>query len=140
MEEKTKLKLTGRVLLVEDIDSLRDLAVRVVSGLGVEVVAAPDGLVALELARSATAPFDVVVTDLRMPGMTGGELARAIAQLWPATRFVFMTGYVEQEVHDALLSQHAGSTMLRKPFRYQELKAAVSAFLGEARSSEASSK
>ncbi len=122
-------KLTGRVLLVEDVDPLRELAVRVVQSLGVEVVSAADGLIALEHARAAATPFDVVVTDLMMPGMTGGELARAIAELWPRTKFVFMTGYVEPAMNNALIAEHAGCAMLRKPFRSHDLAETVRSLL-----------
>lgn len=126
---ETRPAVAGRVLLVEDVDPLRELAVRVVRRLGVDVIAAADGLAALEHVRSAAEPFDVVVTDLMMPGMTGGEMAEAISALWPTTRFVFMTGYVAQDILDALVDKHPGCVILRKPFRSHELSDVVRLFL-----------
>lgn len=81
---------THRVLLVDDeafiLEGLKDFLQR----RGFEVDCAADGAEALETFRSR--PFDIVVTDLRMPGMWGDELARTITDLSPSTPVLIMSG------------------------------------------------
>lgn len=122
-------KLSGRALIVEDVEPLRDLALRLVKGLGLHAEGASDGQKALELVRAAREPYDVIVTDLMMPRLNGEELARAVSELAPQTRFIFMTGYADPDIEAALHAQHPGSTVLRKPFRTQELCDLVRAVL-----------
>jgi len=90
----------GRVLIVEDGDDMRSLLRDVLSPPH-DVVLAPDGMVAS--AKLEMAPFDVVLTDVRMPGPDGFELARLIRKRWPLTEVVFMTAFASiPEAVDAL--------------------------------------
>src|SRR5687768_9511891 len=90
----------GRVLIVEDGPDLRSLLRNILAPRH-DVVLAPDGMVAYS--RLETAPFDVVLTDVRMPGPDGFELARMIRKRWPLTEVVFMTAFASiPEAVDAL--------------------------------------
>ena len=90
----------GRVLIVDDLSDMRSL-LRDILAPRHDVVLAPDGMVAY--ARLEAAAFDVVLTDVRMPGPDGFELARLIRKKWPLTEVVFMTAFASiPEAVDAL--------------------------------------
>ncbi|MEO6772682.1 MAG: ATP-binding protein [Kofleriaceae bacterium] len=81
----------GTVLLVDDDDVVRRLTERMLRAGGYQVLAAPSGPEAVAIARSAH--FDILLTDMVMPGMSGRELAREIAGIYADVRVVFMSGY-----------------------------------------------
>jgi signal transduction histidine kinase len=81
----------GRVLLVDDDDQLRRLCERMLRNAGYHVVPAATGPEALAEARRQT--FDILLTDMVMPGMSGRDLARTLVQEHPNVRVVFMSGY-----------------------------------------------
>ena len=65
-------------------------------------------------------PYDLLLTDVMMPGLNGKELAEAVLARWPATRVVFMSGYSQDAIiHDGRLD--TGTLLLSKPFRKKEL-------------------
>ena len=108
------------ILVVEDEELVRLLATEVLGDAGYDVVAAPNGDVALELAAARDEAFDVVVTDIVMPGMRGTEVVERLGRP-PA---LFMSGYTgETSVSRGLLG--AGEPFLSKPFSPQSLLAAV---------------
>jgi two-component system cell cycle sensor histidine kinase/response regulator CckA len=79
----------GTVLLVDDDDVVRRLTERMLRAGGYEVLAAASGPDAL----ARTSRFDILLTDMVMPGMSGRELAREIGGSYADTRIVFMSGY-----------------------------------------------
>ena len=107
----------SRILVVEDEEMVRKLAATILKSAGYEVVTAQDGEAALgELLDNR---FDLVLSDIVMPRMTGTELSARIAEEYPETRVVLMTGY---SGGSADLSQKANSVpVLRKPWGAQEL-------------------
>jgi CheY-like chemotaxis protein len=85
-----------RILVVDDDTTARQVAVRVLTEAGYEVVEAGDGEAALELLRRpGSSPIDLVLTDLRMPRMNGVQLGLAIEQHGPSVPVVYMTGYAD---------------------------------------------
>jgi CheY-like chemotaxis protein len=107
------------VLLADDNQSVRELATRMLSGQGYTVLAAASGTEALELARRSE-QIDVLLTDVIMPGMTGGELADTLAQQRPGLPIVFMSGYSSQIVSQQGVLDR-GTLYLEKPFTAQQL-------------------
>jgi CheY-like chemotaxis protein len=106
------------VMLVEDDDSVRDLATHFLLGHGYTVLAAADGMQALEAASAHAGPIDLLLTDVVMPGLTGWQLARRFTEQRPDTRVLYMTGYAEMpETPDA--------PILQKPFTAFALQQAV---------------
>lgn len=79
------------LLLVDDDEVLRERLARALGQRGYEVTTASNGADALELARRETPEFAVL--DLRMPGMSGIDLLRALQALDPSTRILMLTGY-----------------------------------------------
>ncbi len=89
---------TETLLLVEDEEGVRKLAARVLSRLGYTVLDAPDGRKALEIVATSSAPIDLLVTDVVMPGMNGRELAEKVLAEYPDTKVLFTSGYTEDVV------------------------------------------
>ncbi len=83
-----------RILVVEDEESIRRFLGNALKQLGHHVRLAPDARAAL-VAYDAE-PFDVVITDLGLPGVSGEEVARAIAERSPRTPVILLTGWAEQ--------------------------------------------
>jgi CheY-like chemotaxis protein len=109
-----------RVLVVDDNPAVRDVWCDTLSLLGYEVMPAEDGPAAL--ARLDAAPYDLVLTDLLMPGMNGWELAEAIRRR-AATPVVLITGEASPE--DFALARSTGVTVLQKPVHIVELRRVV---------------
>jgi signal transduction histidine kinase/AmiR/NasT family two-component response regulator len=83
----------ARVLVVEDNEAIRRVVVRILKRAGYQVVDAGDGLEALDRIAAAENPFDLVLTDVNMPRMSGFELADQLVKLLPTAQVMFMTGY-----------------------------------------------
>lgn len=102
-----------RLLLVEDKESFRRLLVQALEGSVWEVVAVGDARAAL--AALAAGPFEVLVTDLRLPGMTGLELLKAAKRACPAIRAILMSAFGEpKDIVEAI--RWGADDFLPKPF------------------------
>ncbi|MGZ8717291.1 MAG: PAS domain S-box protein [Gaiellaceae bacterium] len=123
---------SGRILLVEDEDVVRDLVVAMLERYGYEVLEAPGPLEALELAGDGASCCDLLLTDVVMPKMNGRELARRIRVLAPDLHVVYTSGYAPEAVLDGGRLD-AGEYFLQKPFTATDLAAIVSEALDAAR-------
>ena len=110
---------TGRVLLVEDEEEIRELARRMLERTGFTVVAAADGADALAAFDEASAPFDVLVSDIVMPGLRGTELADRLRRRQPSLEVLYVSGYTGAGPQAGESINGVG--VLRKPFRGEEL-------------------
>lgn len=110
-----------RLLVVEDNDDVRARIVEILSSLGYSVDEASDGAAGLAKFEAAPNPYDLLLTDVVMPGPVGGKaLADMVLSRWPGTPVVFMSGYTEDAItHQGRLN--AGVRLLAKPFRRHEL-------------------
>ncbi|MGH9413672.1 MAG: response regulator [Terriglobales bacterium] len=108
------------VLLAEDEEIVRRLVVELLLRAGYEVLAAANGAVALETARTYSGPIHLLISDVAMPAMTGLELARQIGQLHPQIKILLVSGYSDPAAIDDL-KQQAGFAYMRKPFTPQML-------------------
>ncbi|SAL14980.1 sensor kinase/response regulator fusion protein [Caballeronia terrestris] len=111
-----------RVLIVEDDVNTRDATRELLQLLGAEVSAADHGKAALALFD--THAFDVLLTDVRMPGMSGIELAREAKRLRPELRVVFASGY-GLNIASEIDADMANVALLPKPFDLDSLEKAV---------------
>ena len=118
--------LTGRglVLLAEDNAAVRSSTERMLQNAGFQVVAAADGPSAIHQLRSEAMPFDVLLTDVVMPGMSGSELAARVLELQPDIGVLFMSGYADDDMLRAQLAT-SKATCIAKPFTAGALIAAV---------------
>ena len=112
------------VLLVEDEVAVRSLVRKTLTRFGYEVIEARDGERALALAAAHGGEIAALLTDVVMPGMSGPDLATALAATRASIRVVYMSGYTDKvDTTPGLLHPHAH--LLTKPFTTQELAAAV---------------
>ncbi len=109
-----------KILVVDDEAAVRSLLRSALSLPGNQVAEAEDGREALSLAGQFGF-FDLVVTDILMPGMDGLELARRLQKERAARRFLFISGYAHFETIDHQLSEFESATFLQKPFSLSEL-------------------
>jgi CheY-like chemotaxis protein len=120
--------LTGfRVMAVDDEPAIRAFVARVLTRPNHAVTIAVDGADALDQARRH-GPFDLLVTDLMMPGMRGDELARRLRQQWPDLKVLYFTGFSQQLFEQRAQLWH-DEAFLEKPASLQGLREAVSLLL-----------
>ena len=114
------------VMVVDDEPGLRSVVVRTLTESGFRVIQAADGSTALDLI-DRHGPPELVLTDLTMPGLSGGELARRLKERWPALPVLFMSGYSAEELR---WQGAAGpAELIQKPFSPDELVVRVAAAL-----------
>lgn len=117
------------ILVVEDEASLRSVIRRTLERHGYRVVEAPDAESALLLMDQVAGQFDLVLTDLIMPGLSGTQLAARVLARHPAMRVMLMSGYSEEAVlHQGVLAP--GTRLLQKPFAPEVLLREVRGALG----------
>lgn len=103
------------VLLAEDDESLRRLVKGLLEKLGYRVLEAENAAHALALAESHDGPIHLLVSDVVMPGASGRELARRLAESRAETKVLYMSGYTDDAiVHHGMLEP--GLNFLQKPF------------------------
>jgi PAS domain S-box-containing protein len=103
------------ILLVEDEESVRELATFILEECGYKVMTAPEGLAALSLVARCREKIDLLVTDVVMPQMGGRKLAETLLAEHPELKVLFMSGYTDDAVvrHGVL---QANVDFLQKPF------------------------
>lgn len=116
-----------RVLVVDDEPGICEFVDRTLRHAGYETTTAASGPEALSLVESAS-PFDLLLTDVRMPDMTGDELARRIRQRHPEIKVLYLTGFCDQLFKEKG-SLWEGEAFLDKPSTTVGLLEAVSLLL-----------
>ena len=117
-----------RILIVDDEQGVRDLLARALSGGEYDVDVAPDGRTATEQLR--TVEYDLLITDLKMPGMDGLSVIREARRLFPELPVIIITGYSTEA--SAIEAINLGvSGYITKPFRVPQVLAAAAKALGE---------
>jgi PAS domain S-box-containing protein len=119
------LRGVERVLVVEDDALVCAAVVQQLQSLGYDVDWAVDGAAGLNALETAQRPYNLLLTDVLMPGpLSGKGLADAVVQRWPGVRLLFMSGYSGDAIaRDGLLN--LGVELLQKPFRKVDLAAAI---------------
>jgi DNA-binding NtrC family response regulator len=112
------------ILLVEDTEALREVIRETLEEGGYTVLLAANGEDALALSREHSGPIELLLTDVVMPRLGGGDLGRLLLALRPGLRVLYMSGY-----SDGAISQHGvlgeGIMLLEKPFSAASLEHAV---------------
>jgi two-component system cell cycle sensor histidine kinase/response regulator CckA len=112
------------ILLVEDTETLREMIQESLEERGYRVLVASNGEEALALARESKGLIDLVLTDVVMPKLGGGDLAKLLSALRPKIRVLYMSGYT-----NGAISEHGvpgeGVVLLEKPFTAEKLARAV---------------
>jgi CheY-like chemotaxis protein len=110
---------TGTVLVVEDDPHVRLLLERLVTGTGYGALTAGSGAEALDVLAARGADVDVLLTDIGLGDMHGGELARRGLDLRPGLRVVYSSGHSRAAA--ALDDLPAGDAFLLKPYKAADL-------------------
>ncbi|WP_379546332.1 response regulator [Qipengyuania sp. DSG2-2] len=117
----------GRVLLVEDEDMVRAVAERALSRAGFDVTACADGEEGLA-AFANSGPFDLVVSDVVMPGMDGPTMAKGIRRVTPDIPILFMSGYAEEQLRKDI--DVPDMHFIAKPFSVQQISQKAGEVIG----------
>ncbi|MBN1865966.1 response regulator [Candidatus Sumerlaeota bacterium] len=124
------LQIQGRILVVEDEAVVRDLLSEILTQQGHKVATAGDGSEALDLLRKNS--FDMVLSDLQMPGLSGLDLISSIKSRQPTLPVVVVSGY--PALNKAIDAMKAGATdFITKPFRIDHIHHVVQKTLQEQR-------
>jgi excisionase family DNA binding protein len=117
------------VLVVDDEASIRDLLAKTLALAEYRVDTAADGVSALDRLREHRGAYDLMIADLRMPGMDGLTLIREVKQINPSLPIIIITGFsTESSAIEAVNLGVAG--YLTKPFRVPQVLAAAAKALG----------
>jgi CheY-like chemotaxis protein len=112
----------ARILVVDDDAQVRTATVAMLAELGYDVAEADGPRMGLHSFEATQTPFDLVLADHAMPGMTGSELIARLHTLRPDLRSLLISGYAESV-------PEGSGPILRKPFTVRELGAAVARLL-----------
>jgi CheY-like chemotaxis protein len=130
-EPAPRIPVTGtksvRVLVIDDEPFVRDTLGEILRQQHHQVVVADDG--ASGLARFRETPFDLVMTDLAMPGMSGWQVAQAVKAARPQVPVVLVTGW-GVEVQPNEMQTHGVDRVMTKPFRFEDVQEVVASFRG----------
>jgi len=94
-KEESLPRGTERILYIDDEPALANLAEKMLSKLGYDVTTLTSSLEALNIFKSRADKFDLVITDMTMPGMTGDTLAQKLMEIRPDIPVILCTGYSE---------------------------------------------
>ncbi len=114
-EAHSGLQGTETILLVEDDEGVRGLALRSLQMHGYQVLTATDGLDALALVKTYCEPLHLILTDVVMPNVSGPELIEKIKNDFPHVKVLFMSGYTDDAVVKHGLIE-AGVAFIQKPY------------------------
>jgi signal transduction histidine kinase/ActR/RegA family two-component response regulator len=122
--DQPDLMQSGRILLAEDDETVRTSTSRMLERAGYSVTATPDGRTALRVLLESAEPFDLLLSDVVMPGMSGFALIEQARELRPELPVLLMSGYADDR---GALDALATSTVacVPKPFTSSELRAFV---------------
>ena len=120
----------GRILLVEDEDAVRQIAAKTLVKRGYDVVEACDGEEAFEILEDDDEGFDLMISDVVMPGLDGPGLLKKARDILGDTRVVFISGYAAEQFSETL-SEEQDVSFLPKPFTLTQLAEKVKEELGQ---------
>ena len=129
-EQRERVHGTGRILLVDDEEVVREVAVAILREEGYQVVTASNGKEAVERYRELAEEIDLVIIDMVMPEMDGGEVFAALKQINPSVKAILSTGYGRDgKAQDIIDEGMLG--FVPKPYRPQDLSEAVATALSQ---------
>ena len=123
------------IMVVEDEEMLRELAVHILSSEGYNVLAAKDGLEAVEMFSTHRDEIGLVICDLGLPRLGGREVFMKMRETKPSVRAIVASGYLEPVMRSEILKAGVIDT-IQKPYDFQELVAKIRSIIGNAQSSD----
>lgn len=121
----------GRLLLVDDEPNILTSLRRLLRGEGYDIRTAEGGQIGLDLLEQA--PADVIISDMRMPGMTGAEFLKQVRQRWPDTVRILLTGFADMSSAVSAINEGGIYSYLDKPWDDTHLVQVVRAAMAHKR-------
>lgn len=118
------------VLIVDDEHFIRQISSQMLARIGHTTLTAADGTEALALLERHKQSVDVVLFDMRMPGLSGVELLERMKAVKAGLKFILSSGYGKDSAASAILDRGC-SGFIQKPFRMADLAKAIEAVLAE---------
>ncbi len=122
--EEQMAKGREKILFVDDEPAIEELGKRLIGSLGYAVSTCGDAAEALELFRKASSEFDLVITDMTMPRMTGDRLAAELMRLRPGLPVIVCTGFSEQ-INREKAQEQGIRAFIMKPFLKREIATVI---------------
>jgi len=127
--DRTLHRGSGKILLVDDQEPVREVAKEMLETLGYEVITASDGLEGVSRYRDLWREIDLVILDMVMPNMSGGDCFRRMKEISPNARVVLSSGYsmdgsIQDVMNEGILA------FIQKPYRLEELSRVVGTAVG----------
>ncbi len=116
--DTSSLRGEERILVVEDEDSVRQLTEKLLYQYGYTVMSASEPEEALQICRNRKHGIDLLITDIVMPGMRGGEFAKQAREIIPEMKVIFISGYPQKKLENEQYIQ-SGDRFIAKPFQPQ---------------------
>ena len=130
MSQVTEPETRPTVLVVDDEEDLRDIIRRMLDRRGFVALVAGDSQQAIAACREHPGEIDILVTDLGLPGVSGGDLAREATELRPTMQVVYISGLPKDiAVADGLIGEDA--LLVKKPFSTESLIEALRSVIAE---------
>lgn len=118
------------VFVVDDEEIIRDMATAMLTDRGFEVVAAENGLEAVEKFGRKSEEIDVVLLDMVMPGLSGQELFSELKKIKPEVKVILSSGYAAEDIAGELM-ENEGADFIEKPYSLAELVEKINKALGK---------
>ncbi|MFN2475174.1 MAG: ATP-binding protein [Chthoniobacterales bacterium] len=119
------------IMLVEDEEMLRDLAIQILQGEGYRVIAARDGLEAVDMFRARRDEIGLVVCDLGLPKLGGRDVFLRMKEAKANVRVIIASGYLEPAMRSEMLKAGVIDT-IQKPYDFQDLLVKIRSIIGDA--------
>ncbi len=131
-EKQIEISPTGTetILLVEDDESVRNITAKLLKSLNYKVLEACSGVDALAQMQKQVA-FDILITDIKMPEMSGVQMVSEVKKRYPAVKVLFISGYLDDYI-DKNDNLDRGNNFLSKPYSKYELGCKVRSILDNA--------
>ncbi len=120
----------GRILLVEDEAQMVEVGKKALALLGFEVMGCTDGVTALEIFLASPLDFDVVMTDLNMPGLGGLAVVKEIRKVRPEIPVILCSGFGSTAISSEQIAELGIQEILSKPYVIANLEKALKKALG----------
>jgi two-component system cell cycle sensor histidine kinase/response regulator CckA len=117
----------GRILVVDDVDLLRDFAKNFLEMGGFDVLTASNGQEAMEILEGKEGPVDLILADYNMPGMNGIELLKQVTERRPKIKYILASGFLDDKTR-ATVEQSKASLIL-KPYAIHDVIKMISELL-----------
>jgi PAS domain S-box-containing protein len=124
IEGPAMTKGTGRILVVDDLDLVRDFTQNFLRSAGYEVFVASQAEEAITLLEQENGAIDLMFTDFNMPGKTGLELIQEVSGRWPDIKFILASGYLDDSERERIVNE-CGAKLLKKPYNVREATALI---------------